>query len=90
MRVFTSTADRLASQRLLKACTAIIEQYRKEFGHLPEWVHELEPTSALKLLAPSSRVGMKLPTHETLTIDQRGRERASARAINHGLRKQPR
>jgi hypothetical protein len=88
MRTFTSAADRLASQRLLKACTAIIDQYRKEVGHLPEWLHELEATDALKLLAASGRMGMKLPTHETLTTDQRERERANTRAINHGLRKQ--
>lgn len=87
MRTFTSAADKLASQRLLKECTAIIDQYRKEVGQLPEWLHELEATDGLKLLAASTRVGMMLPTHETLTTDQRERERANARAITHGLRK---
>lgn len=85
MRTFTSAADKLASQRLLKACTAIIDQYRKEVGHLPEWLHELEATDALKLLAVSSRVGMKLPEYETLTGDQLDRARANAAPL--GLRR---
>lgn len=89
MRTFTSFTDKTASRHLLKACTAIIDQYRKEVGHLPAWLHELDATDALKLLAASSRVGMKLPMHETLTDEQRERERANARAMNHGLRKQP-
>ena len=87
MRTFTSAADKLASQRLLKACTTIIDQYRKEVGHLPEWLHELEATEALKLLAASTRIGMKLPQLETLESDQRERVRASDRALVHGLRK---
>ena len=87
MRVFTSTADRLASQHLLKACTAIIDQYRKEVGQLPEWLHELEPADALNLLAASTRVGMKLPWLETLAGDQRERGGAIDRALIRRQRK---
>lgn len=70
MRTFTSAADKLASQRLLKACTVIIDPYRKGVGRLPEWLDELEATDALKLLATCTRIGMKLPEHETLVGDQ--------------------
>lgn len=87
MRTFTSFADKTTSQRLLKACTAIIDQYRNEVGHLPDWLVELDAPDALKLLAASTRVGMKLPQHETLADDQRERDRAMARAATHGLRK---
>lgn len=89
MRTFTSFADKTTSQRLLKACTIIIDQYRKEIGHLPEWLGELDAPDALKLLAASTRVGMKLPQHETLVDDHRERDRAMARASTHGLRKRP-
>lgn len=85
MRTFTSAANKLASQRLLTACAAIIDQYRKEVGHLPEWLHELEATDALKLLAVSSRVGMKLPEHETLKSDEL--DRARANTALRGLRR---
>ena len=51
MRTFTSFADKTTSQRLLKACTVIIDQYRKEVGHLPEWLGELEAPDALALLS---------------------------------------
>lgn len=87
MRTFTSFADKTTSQRLLKACAAIIDKYRKEVGHLPVWLSELDAPDALKLLATSTRVGMKLPQHETLADDQRERDRAMARAATHGLRK---
>ena len=87
MRTFTSFADKTASQRLLKACTVIIDQYRKEVGHLPEWLSELDAPDALKLLAASTRVGMKLPERETLADDHRERGREITRAATEGLRK---
>ena len=87
MRTFTSFADKTASQRLLKACTAIIDQYRKEVGHLPGWLGELDAPDALKLLAASTRVGMKLPERDTLADDQRARERAITRASIRGQKK---
>lgn len=89
MSVLTSLADKSASQRLLKACTAIIDRYRKEVGPLPDWLGELDAADALRLLAAGTRIGMKLPQHETLTDDQRARDRAMARASTHGLRKRP-
>lgn len=89
MRTFTSFADKTASQRLLKACTAIIDQYRKEVGHLPGWLGELDAADTLNLLAASTRVGMKLPQHDALVDDHRERDRAMARASTHGLRKRP-
>lgn len=87
MRTLTSFADKTTSQRLLKACTAIIDQYRKEVGHLPCWLGKLEAPDALALLSASIRIGMKLPQLETLADDQRERDRAMARASTHGLRK---
>ena len=87
MRTLTSFADKTTSQRLLKACTAIIDQYRKEVGHLPVWLSELDAPDALKLLAASTRVGMTLPQHETLADDQRERDRAIAKASIQGLRR---
>lgn len=87
MRTFTSFADKTASQRLLRACTAIIDQYRKEVGHLPGWLGELDAVDALKLLEASTRVGMKLPEHEMLADDQEERGRAITRAATEGLRK---
>lgn len=87
MRAFTSFADKTASQRLLKACTAIIDQYRKEVGHLPGWLGELDAPDALKLLAASTRVGMKLTERNTLADHQRERDRAIAKASTQGLRR---
>lgn len=87
MRTFTSAADKQVSQRLLKACTAIIDQYRKEVGHLPVWLDELDAADALRLLAASTRLGMKLPRHETLEGDWLERERAEARASIRPSRK---
>lgn len=88
MRPVFGITDEQIAERLLQACAAIIDQYRTDVGHLPEWLCELEPADALKLLAASTRVGMKLPQHETLAGDQRERDRAIAKAAMHGLRKQ--
>ena len=87
MRTFTSAADKQVSQRLLKACTAIIDQYRKEVRHLPVWLDELDAADALKLLAASTRLGMKLPRHETLEGDWLERGRADTRASIRPSRK---
>lgn len=87
MRTFTSASDKLASQRLLKACTAIIDQYRKEVGHLPDWLGELDAPDGLKLLAACTRVAMKLPERDTLADDQCERDRAIAKASTQGLRR---
>lgn len=87
MRTFTSFTDKTASQHLPKACTAIIDQYRKEVGHLPDWLGELDAPDGLKLLAASTRVGMKLPERDTLADDQRERDRAIAKASTQGLRR---
>lgn len=87
MRTLTSFADKTASQRLLKACTVIINQYRKEVGHLPVWLSELDAPDALRLLAASTRVGMKLTERDTLADDQQERDRAIAKASTQGLRR---
>jgi len=87
MRTFTSFTDKTASQRLLKACTVIIDHYRKEVGHLPVWLGELDAPDALKLLAACTRVGISLPERETLAADQRERDRAIAKASTQGLRR---
>lgn len=87
MRPVFGITDEQITQRLLQDCAAIIDHYRTEVGHLPEWLCELEPAGALRLLAASTRVGMKLPQHETLAGDQRERDRAIARAAIHRLKK---
>jgi hypothetical protein len=89
MRTFTSASDKLASQRLLKACEVIIDQYRKEVGHLPGWLGGLGAADALNLLAASTRVGMKLPWFETLAGDHREQDHESSRAYKRGSRKRP-
>lgn len=89
MRTFTSSADKLASQRLLNACTAIIDQYRKGVGQLPEWLHELEAADALNLLAASTRIGMRLPWFETLAVDHIERNQPTSSTYMRGRRKLP-
>ena len=87
MRPIFGVTDEQLAERLLQACTIIIDQYRNEVGHLPEWLGEVEAADALKLLAACTRVGMRLPQHETLAIDQRERNRAIAKVMIQGLRR---
>lgn len=55
MRPVFGVTDEQLAERLLKACGTIIDQYRNEVGHLPEWLGELGAVEALKLLAASTR-----------------------------------
>lgn len=87
MRPVFGVTDVQLAEQLLQACMAIIDRYRKEVGHLPEWLGGVEAADALKLLAACTRIGMKLPEHETLAIDQRERNQAIARSTLRGLKK---
>jgi len=69
MRGTPASKDREISGSLMKACLAIVTQYRTQVGLLPEWLDELDAADALQLLATSTRVGMRLPPREMLAGD---------------------
>lgn len=87
MRRAPTAKDRQISETLMKACAAIVTDYRTSVGRLPEWLDELEAADALKLLAASRRVGMKLPPHEMLAGDRDERARGTESVRFRGSRK---
>lgn len=69
MRRTPTGKNREISDALMKACLAILTEYRANVGPLPEWLMELDAADALQLLAASTRVGMRLPPCEMLADD---------------------
>ena len=70
-----SPISNLANQ-LVQRISALIENYEATLGGVPVWSKELEPDQALSLMAACLRIGLSLPTQETLHSDMIERERA--------------
>ena len=57
------------ASRLVQRISALVDDYETTLGGVPVWCEELEPDRALSLIAACLRIGLRLPTEETLHED---------------------
>lgn len=64
------------ANQLVQRISALIDNYETTLGCVPVWCEELEPDQALSLMAACLRIGLRLPTEETLHSDMIERAQA--------------
>ena len=75
----------LHARQLTQRVSAAIRDYESNLGPIPLWFAELNPDAALRLVSACLRIGLRLPTEETLQADMVERSQA-ARGMEHQRR----